>query len=52
MEVYVANEVARRSAGRGRWIASGALKDTALPTVMRKLLEHGLVNIGRKSAKG
>ncbi|HWY61036.1 MAG TPA: A/G-specific adenine glycosylase [Rhizomicrobium sp.] len=52
MQVYVA-DVARRSARQGSWVAAGALKDSALPTVMRKLIEHGLtVNIGRKSVKG
>lgn len=52
VEVYVV-DVVRRAAGQGRWIAASALKDAALPTVMRKMIEHGLdVSIGRKHGKG
>jgi A/G-specific adenine glycosylase len=51
VEVYVA-DVPRGSARQGRWIAPGALKDAALPTVMRKMIEHGLdMNIDRKHLK-
>ena len=39
MEVYVA-DVPRRPAVAGKWIAPEKLKDTALPTVMRKVIEH------------
>ena len=39
MEVYVA-DLARRPHTAGKWIAADKLKDAALPTVMRKLIEH------------
>jgi len=40
-EVYVA-QVARRPGFKGDWIAAEKLRDVALPTVMRKIVEHGL----------
>jgi A/G-specific adenine glycosylase len=40
-EVYVA-QVARRPGFKGDWIAAEKLGDVALPTVMRKIVEHGL----------
>jgi A/G-specific adenine glycosylase len=39
MEVYVA-DVAKRPQTAGKWIAADKLKDAALPTVMRKIIEH------------
>ncbi len=39
MEVYVA-DVARRPKIAGQWIAPEKLRDAALPTVMRKVIEH------------
>jgi A/G-specific adenine glycosylase len=39
MEVYVA-DVAKRPDVPGKWIAPDKLKDAALPTVMRKVIEH------------
>jgi A/G-specific adenine glycosylase len=39
MEVYVA-DVAKRPQTQGKWIAADKLKDAALPTVMRKIIEH------------
>ncbi len=41
IEVYFA-DVARRPGSAGQWIASERLGDVALPTVMRKIVEHGL----------
>jgi A/G-specific adenine glycosylase len=41
IEVYAA-QVARRPKAEGQWIARNGLADTALPTVMRKIVEHGL----------
>ena len=41
MEVYVANFRARPN-GEGRWFHSAELATSALPTVMRKLIEHAL----------
>ena len=40
-EVYVA-EVARRPGVKGNWIAAERLCEVALPTVMRKIVEHAL----------
>ena len=40
-EVYVA-DFAKRPKFKGEWIASERLRDVALPTVMRKIVEHGL----------
>jgi A/G-specific adenine glycosylase len=40
-EVYVA-EVTRRPKFEGNWIAAERLRAVALPTVMRKIVEHGL----------
>jgi A/G-specific adenine glycosylase len=40
-EVYVA-EVTRRPNFKGDWIALERLRAVALPTVMRKIVEHGL----------
>ena len=44
-EVYVA-EVTKRPRYVGDWIALERLGDVALPTVMRKMLEHGLADDG------
>jgi len=41
IEVYVAR-VARRPETEGKWVPRGQLPDAALPTVMRKIVEHGL----------
>jgi A/G-specific adenine glycosylase len=41
IEVYRA-DVAKRPKIPGQWIASEKLRDVALPTVMRKIIEHGL----------
>ena len=41
IEVYVAR-IARRPRTEGRWVPRADLVDTALPTVMRKIVEHGL----------
>jgi len=40
-EVYVAN-FAKRPKFKGEWIAAEMLREVALPTVMRKIVEHGL----------
>ena len=40
-EVYVA-QVTKRPKTKGEWIASEKLREVALPTVMRKIVEHGL----------
>jgi A/G-specific adenine glycosylase len=40
-EVYVA-DFAKRPKFKGEWIAPDRLRDVALPTVMRKIVEHGL----------
>ncbi|HUE63221.1 MAG TPA: A/G-specific adenine glycosylase [Rhizomicrobium sp.] len=40
-EVYVA-DIARRPKVKGNWILPEKLRDVALPTVMRKIVEHGL----------
>jgi A/G-specific adenine glycosylase len=39
MEVYVANFCARPN-GEGKWLLPAELRTAALPTVMRKLIEH------------
>ncbi len=39
IEVYVA-KVTQRPQAQGKWIARGDLGDAALPTAMRKILEH------------
>ena len=41
IEVYVA-EVAKRPKFKGEWVAAEKLREVALPTVMRKIVEHGL----------
>jgi A/G-specific adenine glycosylase len=41
VQVYAAF-VAARPKAEGRWIARDKLADTALPTVMRKIVAHGL----------
>jgi A/G-specific adenine glycosylase len=41
VEVYFA-DVARRPKSAGQWIAAEKLGEVALPTVMRKIVEHGL----------
>jgi A/G-specific adenine glycosylase len=41
IEVYVAT-VAKRPAFKGRWVAQDELPNVELPTVMRKIVEHGL----------
>ncbi len=41
IEVYLA-DVAKRPNHPGRWVSSAKLREVALPTVMRKLIEHGL----------
>ncbi len=41
IEVYAAN-VAKRPPFPGRWVARDALPNVELPTVMRKIVEHGL----------
>jgi A/G-specific adenine glycosylase len=41
MEVYVANFRARPN-GEGRWLSREEVRHAALPTVMRKLIEHAL----------
>ncbi len=41
IEVYFA-DVAKRPETKGEWIARDRLSNVALPTVMRKIVEHGL----------
>jgi len=41
IEVYVAG-VAKHPKADGRWVPRAQLSATALPTVMRKIVEHGL----------
>ena len=41
IEVYVA-DFAKRPAFKGRWVAQQELGNVELPTVMRKIVEHGL----------
>jgi A/G-specific adenine glycosylase len=45
IEVYSA-EMARRPKTPGRWVLSDGLGEVALPTVMRKIVEHGLEDGG------
>ncbi len=40
IEVYVA-QLAKRPETKGQWIAAEKLGAVALPTVMRKIIEHG-----------
>jgi A/G-specific adenine glycosylase len=43
--VYTASVAARRRAPQGmRWVPIATLQDEALPTVMRKVIAHGLGN--------
>jgi len=44
-EVYVA-EVSKRPKFKGDWVAAERLGEVALPTVMRKMLDHGLADDG------
>jgi len=44
-EVYVA-EISKRPGFKGDWIAAEKLREVALPTVMRKIVEHGLEDDG------
>jgi A/G-specific adenine glycosylase len=44
-EVYVA-DIARRPSFKGNWIPAEKLREVALPTVMRKIVEHGLNDDG------
>ena len=44
-EIYVAN-ISRRPKFKGDWVPSEKLSDVALPTVMRKMVEHGLADDG------
>jgi A/G-specific adenine glycosylase len=46
LEIYTA-VVTRRPAGERRWVAATDVSGTALPTVMRKVLTHGGVEITR-----
>jgi A/G-specific adenine glycosylase len=41
IEIYVA-DVSKRPALKGRWVAHDELPNVELPTVMRKIVEHGL----------
>jgi A/G-specific adenine glycosylase len=41
IEVYAAR-LSKRPAAKGNWVPSDKLGDVALPTVMRKIVEHGL----------
>jgi A/G-specific adenine glycosylase len=41
IEVYGA-QISRRPKTKGAWIAAEKLRDVALPTVMRKIVEHGI----------
>jgi A/G-specific adenine glycosylase len=41
IEVYVA-DIARRPSFKGSWVPAEKLGEVALPTVMRKIVEHGL----------
>lgn len=45
IEVYVAR-LPKRPKIKGEWIAVGTLREVALPTVMRKIVEHGIDNDG------
>jgi A/G-specific adenine glycosylase len=44
-EVYTA-DVAKRPKFSGEWVPAGKLREVALPTVMRKIVEHGLDSDG------
>jgi A/G-specific adenine glycosylase len=41
IEVYFA-DLAKRPKTNGQWVSAANLRDVALPTVMRKIVEHGL----------
>jgi A/G-specific adenine glycosylase len=41
IEVYVA-DLAKRPKTNGQWVLPAKLREVALPTVMRKIVEHGL----------
>jgi A/G-specific adenine glycosylase len=41
IEVYFA-DLARRPKTNGQWVSFAKLREVALPTVMRKIVEHGL----------
>jgi A/G-specific adenine glycosylase len=41
IEIYAAS-LSKRPAVEGRWVAQGQLRDVELPTVMRKIVAHGL----------
>ena len=41
IEVY-ATQVSKRPASPGKWVPSAQLREVALPTVMRKIVEHGI----------
>ena len=45
IEVYVA-AIGRRPRARGSWVARDRLSDVALPTIMRKVVAHGLDDDG------
>jgi A/G-specific adenine glycosylase len=42
IEVYVADANGKTRRGEGKWVARDQFATVALPTVMRKILEHGL----------
>ena len=44
-EVYVA-DIAKRPGFKGSWVPAEKLREVALPTVMRKIIEHGLEDDG------
>jgi len=50
-EVYVA-ELSKRPGFKGNWVAADRLREVALPTVMRKIVEHGLDTGGPLFAEG
>ena len=51
--VYTARVAARTRAPDGtRWVPIAALKDVALPTVMRMVVAHGLANLGLANLAG
>ncbi|MEO8894923.1 MAG: NUDIX domain-containing protein, partial [Rhizomicrobium sp.] len=41
IEVYF-TDLAKRPKTNGQWVSAANLRDVALPTVMRKIVEHGL----------
>ncbi len=45
IEVYAAR-LSKRPQTKGQWIAAEKLREVALPTVMRKIVEHGIDNGG------